>query len=93
MDQQYGPGGWRPLKRFAVREQPKGKWRATDNGRSSGHNEAVELSERIHTTSLDMGVAIAQRLLHLQAQVGGPRDIRRSTKDMSKCLQADFKGR
>ena len=61
------------LKMFAVWEQAKGRWRAIDNGRPSGHNDAAEHNERIHTTSVDMGLAIVQRLLHLQFVMGEPR--------------------
>ena len=59
MDAKFGKGAWRPLKRFAVFEAAKQKWRAIDNGRSSGHNDAVDLFERIHTTSTEMGLAVA----------------------------------
>ena len=65
----------------------KQKWRAIDNGRSSGHNVAVDLFEKIHTTSTEMGMVVAQRLLRLQAEVGGHATIERSTRDMNSAFR------
>ena len=70
------------MKWFAVWEDSKGKCRAIDNGRPSGHNDAADLSERIHTTSTDMGLAVARRLLGHQVGVEPPRVVHRNTRDM-----------
>ena len=87
MDAKFGrmPGGLsRGLQFLQLQKQ---KWRAIDTGRSSGHNDAVDLCERIHTTSTEMGLAVAQRLLRLQAEQRGNAPILRITRDMKNAFR------
>ena len=86
MDDRYGHVGWPPLQRFAAWEQSKGRWRAIPNDRASGHNVAAELCASICTTSAYMRLAIVQRLFHLQSTMGKPREVRRSTRDMTNAF-------
>ena len=71
LDAKYGVGGWR----------------AIDNGKSSGQTDAGDLSERIHTTSADMDLAVAQIRLRLQVVAGPPRALHRSTRDMNNAFR------
>ena len=87
MDEQFVRGQWRPIKSCVVGEVSKNRWRAIGNGRSSGHNEAVELYERIHTTSTDMGLAVAQRLLRLQVPRSTTKPIHCSARDMRNAFR------
>ena len=87
MNEKFGEGQWRPIKRFAVWEASTNKWRAIDNGRSSGHNDAADLFERIHTTSTDMGLAVAQKLIRLQSEACTRMPIQCSTRDMKNAFR------
>ena len=51
------------MLRFANWQESKGKCRLIDNGRSSGHSDQHDALERTHTSSVEAGTAVAQRLL------------------------------
>ena len=50
VDSKYGPGNWRALPRFPIKQGDK--WRGIDDGKRSG---------RVHTTSHDLVLALARR--------------------------------
>jgi len=88
MDARHGVGQWRPLIRFAVWQAGAGKWRVIDNGRTALHNDAMSTGERIHTTSIDMGVAVIRKLRELLGvPLVGPKAVRSSTQDMKKAFR------
>ena len=88
MDAKYGVNGWRAMKRFAVFQAGSNSWRCIDNGLSSGHNGAVAMSERIHTTSSCVGFSVAKRLVQLcRARDGSIPKIFRATKDMKSAYR------
>jgi hypothetical protein len=88
MDAKYGVNGWRAMKRFAVFQAGSNSWRCIDNGLTSGHNGAVTMWERIHTTSSCVGFSVAKRLVELEKANGGriPR-IFRATRDMKSAYR------
>ena len=70
MDARYGVNKWRPIPRYVIQQQ--NKYRAIDNSRASGHNNATILRERVHTTSLEFFASACKQFLthneHLQSQ-------------------------
>ena len=65
----WGHGQWRPLVRVAVWQEGAQKYRIIDNGRAGGHNHTLSTDERIHTASVESGVAKMRRL---RRHVGPP---------------------
>ena len=62
LDEEFGVGGWRPMKRFAI-EQAGGKVRVIDDACRSGHNEATKMCETIFTTSSDFPILATMLVL------------------------------
>ena len=88
MDEQFGEGQWRPLVRFATWQEGSKSWRVIDNGRSAAHNDTVATCERIHTTSTEVGLAMAQRFRrYAAAPLSGGLELRSSTSDMWKAFR------
>ncbi|WP_296433265.1 hypothetical protein, partial [Yoonia sp.] len=88
MDARFGLGKWRPLVRFAVWQEGSQSWRVIDNGRSAAHNDTVVATERIHTTSTEVGLAMAQRFRkYANAPLAGGLELRSSTSDMWKAFR------
>ena len=50
MDELFGIGQWRPMRRFVLWQSQHNKWRAIDDGHASGHNGAISNIVRVHTT-------------------------------------------
>jgi len=88
MDKRWGAGRWRPLIRFATWQFTAAKWRVIDNGRSASHNWSLAADERIHTTSVRAGGAIARRLRRYAGRrLGGPLEPRSATQDMKRAFR------
>ena len=58
MDRKYKRGKWRCIGRNAVLQ--KGKWRCIDNGKSSKHNKATTMHERITCGRADFPIMVAR---------------------------------
>ena len=87
LDAKYGKGAWRAMVRFALWQDTRQKWRLIDNGRTSRHNDAHRTSEKIHITSVEMGIAIAQRLRSYLGPSHAEEDILRGTTDMKSAYR------
>ena len=89
LDAEFGPNGWRPMKRFAQWQPNHNAWRAIDNARSSQHNAATSMEETIYTASTDLGVAIAKAFYSHSQLVGHAEslDLQIATKDMSRAYR------
>ena len=88
LDKKFGKGKWRPMRRFALYQEAHGSWRCIDNALTSSHNLATDASERIHTTSPEMGFAIAKHFRELLKEpLAGPLGIRISTRDMKRAYR------
>ena len=76
LDDEFGPGNWRPLHRFLV-TQPCGKVRVIDNAKRSQHNDFTQMSETIFVTSLDVIPAVASSFAAavLQRQADSKTDL------------------
>jgi hypothetical protein len=83
LDRMWGAGNWRAMQRFVVFQMHNGQWRCIDNGKSSLHNEQVELLERIHTTATSVSIALSKRLFELAPNA---RQFR-CTKDMKSAYR------
>ncbi|CAK9116368.1 unnamed protein product [Durusdinium trenchii] len=85
---QFGAHQWRPMVRFAAWQANHNAYRCIDNAKTSEHNLCTGVEERIHTTSIDMGVAIAQRF---RALLGSPLAddlaLQAATKDMKRAYR------
>ena len=80
----YGIGQWRAMVRFAVQQGEK--WRCIDNGRTGDHNETVTCIDKIHTTSVDVAMAIAA-YLHAKEDPTQRQPQVRATRDMRKAYR------
>ena len=88
MNEQFGEGQWRPLVRFATWQEGSKSWRVIDNGRPAAHNDTVATCERIHTSSTEVGLAMAQRFMRYSAApLSGGLELRSSTADMWKAFR------
>ena len=89
LDAMFGPGQWRPLERFIIK-QPDGKQRVIDNARKTFHNACTSLQETISTTTVDFVANVASDILaafNLQSgPIGDPllewMDLRIGTDDL-----------
>ena len=70
LDGCYGAGNWRAMQRFGVWQ--KGKLRACDNARSSGHNEATATHERLALEGADFPARVAMAFYEHAASLGVP---------------------
>ena len=59
IDSMFGPGQWRPLERFLIK-QADGKLRMIDNARRTGHNACTVLHETITTVNVDCIASFAR---------------------------------
>ena len=76
------------LIRFAVWQPGAGKWRVIDNGRTAAHNDSLATTERIHTTTAEMGAVAMRRLRRLAGRkLAGPLRPHSSTQDMKKAFR------
>ncbi len=80
----HGQGQWRAMIRFGIQQGEK--WRCIDNGRSGNHNETVSSADRIHTTSIDVAMAITA-FLYANDTCRPRRPHTRATKDMRKAYR------
>ena len=88
MDSRWGRRKWRPLIRFATWQAGAGKWRLIDNGRSASHNWSLEADERIHTTSVRAGAAIARRMRKIAGRrLSGGLQPTGATQDMTRAFR------
>ena len=71
MDSLFGPGQWRPLERFIIK-QPDGKQRVIDNARKTLHNACASLQETISTTTVDFVANVASDILDAFDLQSGP---------------------
>ena len=84
----FGLYQWRHMIRFATWQENHGAYRCIDNAKSSEHNLCTTAEERIHTTSVDMGMAICQRFRKLIGQpLCGDFALHASTKDMKRAYR------
>ena len=83
MDKKYKRGRWRCIGRNGIMQ--KGKWRCIDNGRSSKHNKATTMYERITCGKSDFPALVAramarrrtsQRTRHRFCMRHGTNDLR-----------------
>ena len=58
LDEKYGRGGWRAMRRFGVRQN--GKIRAVDDGKSSSSNAATYMLETVVLPTFEFPAIIAQ---------------------------------
>ena len=79
----HGKGKWRAMVRFGVQQGVK--WRCIDNGRTGCHNETVSSTDKIHTTSIDVAMAISAFIA--QHPDGKNRKQLRATRDMRKAYR------
>ena len=71
------------MLRFATWQENHGSYRCIDNAKSSEQNVCASVEERIHTASVDMGLAICQRFMDLiQQPLAGNLAFQAATKDM-----------
>ena len=88
LDGIFGQGAWSFMVRFAVWQEGAEDWRAIDNAKASSQNAATSSSEKIHTTSINVSVAIWKFFRDLY---GGPlvgtRQSKSATKDKSKAYR------
>ena len=83
MDNKWGKGMWRALKRFALWQINHGAWRVIDNGNTSETNDAFGSDETIHTTNNAVSFAVLQRLRQLVGvPLMGEFGVLLSSKDM-----------
>jgi hypothetical protein len=71
------------MVRFGVQQGTK--WRCIDNGRTGCHNDTVSSTDKIHTTSIDVAMAISAFLA--QHPEGKHRKQVRATRDMRKAYR------
>ena len=60
VDATFGRGSWRPLPRHVICQGDK--WRPIDDGKSSGHNSVVTMSETIVCQSNELHAIVCRRL-------------------------------
>ena len=88
LHRRFGAYQWRPMMRFATWQENHQAYRCIDNAKSSEHNLCTSVEERIHTTSVDMGLAICQ---HFRSLCGCPLEressLQASTKDMKRAYR------
>ena len=73
LDSLFGPGQWRPLERFIIK-QADGKMRVIDNARKTLHNACTSLQETISTTTVDFVANVASDVLAAFDLQTGPLD-------------------
>ena len=84
----FGQYQWRPMVRKAVWQPNHGAYRCIDNAKSSEHNLCTSAEERIHTTSVDMGISICQRFRKLlQKPLEQSCALQSATKDMKRAYR------
>ena len=76
-------GGHCRASQYAKKED----WRVIDNGKAAGHNKAVDMSERIHTSCIEQGLAIAASLRHHCVSNGWNPLQQRATRDMKRAYR------
>ena len=69
LDELFGVGGWRAIRRRSIWQEGKQKWRNIDNARTSRTNDATLLPDTIRTTPFDITVRIASAI---REAVGAP---------------------
>ena len=75
VDALFGPGRWRPLERFLIK-QADGKLRMIDNARKTGHNACTILHETITTVNVDCIASFARMVCDsLQAEKAPAADL------------------
>ncbi len=62
-------------------------WRVIDNGLDSEHNDLMELIERIHTTTNELGFAVFQRLYAYSCARLAQPHLHRGTRDMKRAYR------
>ena len=88
LHKRFGQYQWRPMVRFTVWQPNHGAYRCIDNAKSSEHNLCTSAEERIHTTSVDMGLAICQRFRKLlQTPLEQSCALQSATKDMKRAYR------
>ena len=88
LHQRFGLYQWRPMMRFATWQENHQAYRCIDNAKSSEHNLCTGVEERIHTTSVDMGLAICQRFRALfNCSLEHDFSLQASTKDMKRAYR------
>ena len=95
VDAVFGPGRWRPLERFLIK-QADGKKRMIDNARKTLHNSCTSLHETISTTNIDFVANVASdvlRAFHLKSSpLDDPDlhwlDLRVGTDDLPDAYRA-----
>ena len=80
----HGKGNWRAMVRFAVQQGQN--WRCIDNGRTGCHNDTVTCADRIHTTSVDVVMAMASYMFSQDSAMPKRRHVR-GTRDMRKAYR------
>jgi len=84
LNARHGKGKWRAMVRFAVQQGQK--WRCIDNGRTGCHNDTVTCADRIHTTSVDVAMAMASYMFSQDSAVPKRQHVR-GTRDMRKAYR------
>ena len=88
LHRRFGAYEWRPMIRFAIWQESHKAYRCIDNAKASEHNLCTSVEERIHTTSVDMGIAVCQRFRRLISQpLEGPLALHAATKDMKRAYR------
>ena len=88
LHKRFGRYQWRHMIRFATWQENHAAFRCIDNAKSSEHNLRTAAEERIHTTSVDMGLAICQRFRRLlDMPLKGRLSLQSPTKDMKRAYR------
>ena len=88
MDRKFGRGKWRCIGRSAIKQ--KGKWRCVDNGKSSKHNKATTMYERITCGRADFPIMVAREFARrlkcnkkgISRKIGKRMRIQHGTNDL-----------
>ena len=88
LHRRFGQYQCRATVRSAVWQPSLGAYRCIDNAKSSEHNLCTSAEEGIHTTSVDMGIAICQRFRKLlQVAVEQSCALQSAAKDMKRAYR------
>ena len=87
MDANCGKGEWRAMVRFALWQDGRQKWRLIDNGRTGRHNGVCRASGKFHITSVERGIAVAQRLTSYMGATEPREDILRGATDLKSAYR------